>query len=86
LQTLTPRHLLGPDGRLRGDGAHGRMMVTDEVHAPDVGFAESARSCHVMCEPVTLMLEVHRSRKYKAKLVALMYVVQGQVGRSHGQT
>jgi len=61
-------------------------MVTDEVHAPDVGFAESARSCHVMHEPVTLLPEVHRSRKYKAKLVALMYVVQGQAGRSHGQT
>jgi len=61
-------------------------MVTDEVHAPDVGFAESARCHHVMHEPVTLLPEVPRNRKCKAKLVALMYVVQGQAGRSHGQT
>ena len=61
-------------------------MVTDEVHAPDVGFVESARSYHVMHETVTLLPGVHRSRKYEAKLVALMYVVQGEAGRSHGQT
>jgi hypothetical protein len=61
-------------------------MVTDEVRAPDVGFVESARSYHVMHETVILLRRVHRSRKYEAKLVALMYVVQGEVGRSHGQT
>jgi hypothetical protein len=61
-------------------------MVTDEVHAPDVEFAESARSYHVMHEPVTLLPEVHRSREYQAKLLALMCGVQGQAGRSHGQT
>ena len=61
-------------------------VVVDEVHTPYVGFAGLARSYHVMHGTVTLLPGVHRSRKYEAKLVALMYVVQGEAGRSHGQT